>query len=458
MNTGTEQEPQSIKLYNPAELVTIIVNTSYIPSCPSVHIIREAIQSLMEAQPELLACRMLIVCDTPPPKAIPNAPPTGRAKWTGYLHNLKMLIKSDPSFKNGELIVTKKWVGLPGATVTAFKHIKTRLVLNYQHDWAMVGTVNTQGIIRTLIERKEVQLIRFYKKEIREGGTYLHTLVPMDGYDIPIIKVSAWSANPHFATTKHYRKVIIPGIEIRQPSGLGLQGMESTTNRRYQDLIKKIGFKKAHAKFGCYLYGRIGEGPFVRHMDGRQRYKNKDGSKVAFIDCGGHDGCTVRKLLEQPDPPHSTFSFEPHPKYADCYKNLPTFFYPKAVWIQDGEIMLYPGGKHLEGSSVCPSKSNVDLNKGFKVECVDLNQWMRTNIVQFDHVILKLDIEGAEYKVLDYLLRKNEAILFIDELYVEWHWPKHPVTTPEFHNKLIERLDAIGLHPQPWDALPWRSK
>ena len=193
-------------------------------------------------------------------------------------------------------------------------------------------------------------------------------------------------------------------------------------------------------------------------VSSRRGRKGEIMPKRIFIDCGGYDGCSVRKIMEQPDPPNRIHSFEPHPRYAKYYKDLPTTFHQQAVWIQGGEIMLYPGGKHIEGSSICPSKSNVDLDKGFKVQCIDLNQWLLDHVTSYDHVTLKLDIEGAEYKVLDYLLRKNSGIRFVNKLFVEWHWPKHPVTTPDFHNRLVERLQAIGLDPEHWDALPWRLK
>ena len=271
MSTGMDEAPPSIKLYDPSKLVTIIINTSLIPSCPSAKIIHAAVTSLMTKQPELLGCRMLIMCDGPP------HPPTQteRARWRGYIANLKILVKKDPAFKHGE-VIRRKWGGLPGAIIEAFKLVKTPLILNYQHDWHLVGTVNLQAIVRTLMERPEVQLIRLYKKPISQGGQYLWKLVPVEGYDIPLIKISAWSDNPHFATTKHYRKFVLPYI-VPNPRRPGRHGVEGKIHRRYQARIKEVGFDKAHAELGPYFYGRIGEGPFVRHLDGREQPPRQKG-------------------------------------------------------------------------------------------------------------------------------------------------------------------------------------
>ena len=46
--------------------------------------------------------------------------------------------------------------------------------------------------------------------------------------------------------------------------------------------------------------------------------------------------------------------------------------------------------------------------------------WMIKNLKPEDDVVLKIDIEGAEYLVLPDLVKKG-ALNLVDEVYCEWH-------------------------------------
>ena len=63
---------------------------------------------------------------------------------------------------------------------------------------------------------------------------------------------------------------------------------------------------------------------------------------------------------------------------------------------------------------------------------------------------LSLDIEGAEYKVLDKMF-KDGSINYIDKLYIEWHWDKIGITE-EKHNDSVKQLEDLNLNPIHWDA------
>jgi FkbM family methyltransferase len=53
--------------------------------------------------------------------------------------------------------------------------------------------------------------------------------------------------------------------------------------------------------------------------------------------------------------------------------------------------------------------------------CIDLADFLMKNFSPIDYLILKLDIEGAEYDVLERLIASN-TITWLNELYVEYHW------------------------------------
>jgi hypothetical protein len=54
---------------------------------------------------------------------------------------------------------------------------------------------------------------------------------------------------------------------------------------------------------------------------------------------------------------------------------------------------------------------------------VKLSRWLRDNTTIFDYVILKLDVEGAEYNILEKMIR-DRTIRRINHLFIEWHWNK----------------------------------
>jgi hypothetical protein len=52
--------------------------------------------------------------------------------------------------------------------------------------------------------------------------------------------------------------------------------------------------------------------------------------------------------------------------------------------------------------------------------------------------LLKLDVEGAEYAILEKMLR-DRTLRRINHLFIEWHWAK--IAVPEStHRALVDRL------------------
>jgi hypothetical protein len=68
-------------------------------------------------------------------------------------------------------------------------------------------------------------------------------------------------------------------------------------------------------------------------------------------------------------------------------------------------------------------KINQDLYN--EVDSIDLSDFIKNNFTPEDYIILKLDIEGAEYDVL-YHLAQTGVLSYINELWGEWHLDKFP--------------------------------
>jgi hypothetical protein len=67
-----------------------------------------------------------------------------------------------------------------------------------------------------------------------------------------------------------------------------------------------------------------------------------------------------------------------------------------------------------------------------------------------DYIILKLDVEGAEYAILEKMVRER-TIRRIAHLFVEWHWQK--IGVPEqTHLTLLQQLAHHRIPILEWDA------
>ena len=80
---------------------------------------------------------------------------------------------------------------------------------------------------------------------------------------------------------------------------------------------------------------------------------------------------------------------------------------------------------------------NLDKVNPIEVECVDLDKWIKGNFNKTDFIVLKLDIEGAEYKVLPHMI-KNGSIDYINHIFIEWHWNKIGLSKRN-HDELIKK-------------------
>ncbi len=160
--------------------------------------------------------------------------------------------------------------------------------------------------------------------------------------------------------------------------------------------------------------------------------------KKIFIDAGAHDGVLTFEhyIIHQDnlkecevhffEPLSFTFDFleknilnfkEKYPKYN-------YFLYNKAVWIADEENKFYEAIDIYGnvGSTLHANKKELlKLNDPELVECVDIEKFIINNFTTDDYIVLKLDVEGSEYAIIEHLLKNNNAIHYLNELLIEWH-------------------------------------
>lgn len=184
-------------------------------------------------------------------------------------------------------------------------------------------------------------------------------------------------------------------------------------------------------------------------------YQKEMNMRKIFIDCGGHKATSVeffRRVYPDAEQ-YQIYSFEANEnfnRYFDKFKDV--IYHNVAVWIADGEIPFY----NSNGGSSTVIKGKAECG-GFQdhkklISCMDLSRWIASQFTREDYIILKMDIEGAEYDILDKMLKDN-TIDFIDKLYIEWHCAKtNGEISLERHLRTLKGVMDRGLTPYTWCA------
>lgn len=167
--------------------------------------------------------------------------------------------------------------------------------------------------------------------------------------------------------------------------------------------------------------------------------ERKSQRRKVLIDLGGHLGETVRRFYKEVVDArfYDIFTFEPH---KECFKKLQsvlsrlpnvTFRNKAVVKTSDGQKhemrQLYPGKVNDgDGSTLVKGKTTGGVNyaNGSMVRCIDLKQMLGTNGINGDdYVILKMNIEGGEYGLMEYIIDENMMGCF-NQIYVQTHKDK----------------------------------
>lgn len=196
-----------------------------------------------------------------------------------------------------------------------------------------------------------------------------------------------------------------------------------------------------------------------------------------LIDGGGNDAKWVQRYLPKlassrmitpypidipikfRDRFHKIYVFEPNPAFHQSYEGTGMILIKKAIWTGDCHMPMYMSKDERQAnSSLYEDKlsrvqgrllPNHWHEEKLTVECVDFSMWLKNMWKPYYNIIVKLDIEGAEYEVLFKMLRDG-TIKLINTLYVEFHTETLQSKAP-LKPQLMAELRATGIELIEWD-------
>lgn len=177
-------------------------------------------------------------------------------------------------------------------------------------------------------------------------------------------------------------------------------------------------------------------------------------NKKIYLDCGTNlcQGLEKIQSFHSMDNDWEIYSFEANPITFNSVKHdkFPNVkFINKAVWTENTEKYLsiekWPstvseqngsnnlveknlsdqwigGGSNIMGDNfifIHSQESSIKRNE-IKVNCINLCEFIINNFKKEDYIVIKLDVEGAEYPILEKMINEN-IIDFVDVFYIEFH-------------------------------------
>lgn len=130
-------------------------------------------------------------------------------------------------------------------------------------------------------------------------------------------------------------------------------------------------------------------------------------TKVSYIDIGSYVGIIPQHIIElflKHNIDYDAHVFEPCVEYSRTLRKRLSGYnnvniYQKAAYNENCIRPLYHA-IDICGHSLCNTKFNIDIDDYEEVECVKFSEWFNSSINNTDSlVILRLDIEGAEYEL-----------------------------------------------------------
>jgi len=172
---------------------------------------------------------------------------------------------------------------------------------------------------------------------------------------------------------------------------------------------------------------------------------------VVDLGCFPHrDEISIERLVERYRP-DVLYGFDPWPELVEGETNVDgtrVVLERKAAWIEDGEIeFARVRGFRGWDSTVMKAKNSrrewTSAGEVIRVPCFDFSSWVRRLP---EPPVVKLDVEGAEFPILE-RLHDDGTDALVAELLIEWHDEK----MADFADRKAALLSALRCPIGLWD-------
>lgn len=153
------------------------------------------------------------------------------------------------------------------------------------------------------------------------------------------------------------------------------------------------------------------------------------------------------------------YSFEPNTflwkEHTEQNVNTNIHYINKAIYVNSDIITFNIAYPNTDSSSIYKKHIGDNYYGSIDVECLDLSKFILENFSKDDFIVIKMDIEGAEYVVLRKMIA-DDSIKYVNDLFVEFHSHKdeYPILengeNKESTFKLIEEIKSLGIKFTHW--------
>ena len=110
------------------------------------------------------------------------------------------------------------------------------------------------------------------------------------------------------------------------------------------------------------------------------------------------------------------------------------------IGIQNIQNFIQRGYEHL---MITPNREidrliDKDNFINEEVEAISMSEYLLSNFDKSNYIVCKLDVEGAEFKIIQDLIKQN-CLKYLNEAYVEWH----PQYNSNYSSKDVSNLKKI---------------
>jgi hypothetical protein len=193
--------------------------------------------------------------------------PNGSERDAQYTRSIEAFSRQE-----GFILRSFQGVGLFNILNQTIQNVETLYIFLVEHDWLFRGErIQLPVIIDMMKNEPSINAIRLNKRDNYLNGQDFLMSTDTIQKKYPLIRTSQFSNNPSIIRTEKLKNEWLPICEealrgVSDNLGGSAFGVEEVLFRKYVGDIRAHGFHAAHALWGTYIFGRVGDPPRVTHL------------------------------------------------------------------------------------------------------------------------------------------------------------------------------------------------